>query len=176
MDAVAKAAAYGVTVDAYYAKNAENAYHTGEDEEGETIIIDAYKYAVENLLSAKVSYDTEIEDVKVGVAFTGLDLIHAKDLAVSASASYGKVAGTVYGGYIVKSETWKAGASATYTEDLFKVEGAVDTAKDFLKLSAKISSDTFISGATLEAGYASGNLLANTAEVGSIFAKATIKF
>ncbi|MGN1266896.1 MAG: hypothetical protein ACI4UH_03055, partial [Dorea sp.] len=84
--------------------------------------------------------------------------------------------GEVYGGYIFKAKTWKAGASAAYTEDLYKVEGAIDAAKDSLEVSAKISSSTLVAGATLEAGYKSGNLLANTPVVGVISAKATITF
>ena len=161
-DVVAKVVGYGVTVDAYFATDAT--------------AVTAYKYNNKNLLSAKVAYETMIEDVKVGVSFTGLDLVNSQDLTVSASAKVGKVEGSVYAGYVVKTEAWKAGAAATYTEDLYKVEGAIDTAKDTLKISAKVSSDALVAGASLEAAYESGNLLADPAKVGKISAKATIKF
>ena len=168
MDAVAKFTGYGVTVDAYFALDATGVV-AGEGAK-------AYPYTNKNLLSAKVAYDTTIEDVKVGIAFTGLDLVNTQDLAVSASATVGKISGTVYGGYIVKAESWKAGASATYTEDLYKVSGAIDAAKDTLTVEAKVSSDALVAGASLEAGYKSGNLLADPAKFGAISAKATIKF
>ena len=161
-DAAAKAVAYGVTADAYFALDARD--------------VEDYKYHNENLLSAKVAYKTVIEGVKADVAFTGLDLINTQDLAASVSAEYGKVSGTVYAGYIVDKETWKAGASATYKEALYTVTGSVDAEKDVLKIAAGISSETLVAGATLEAGYASGNLLADEAEYGKITTKATIAF
>lgn len=86
------------------------------------------------------------------------------------------VSGTVYGGYIVKAKSWKAGASATYTEGLYNVEGAIDAEKGSLTVEAKVSSDAIIAGASLEAGYKSGNLVADPAKFGTISAKATIKF
>ena len=162
-DVAAKAVGYGVTADAYFALDA-------------TDVDSDYPYANENLLSAKVAYKTVIEGVEAGVAFTGLDLINSQDLAASVSAKYGKVSGTVYGGYIVDKETWKAGASAEYTEDLFTVTGSVDAKKKDLKITAGISSETLVAGAKLEAKYASGNLLADEAVYGKITTKATIAF
>ena len=161
-DAAAKAVAYGVTADAYFALDARD--------------VEDYKYHNENLLSAKVAYKTVIEGVEADVAFTGLDLINTQDLAASVTAEYGKVSGTVYAGYIVDKETWKAGASATYEEALYTVTGSVDAEEDVLKIAAGISSETLVAGAKLEAKYASGNLLADEAEYGKITAKATIAF
>lgn len=161
-DAAAKAVAYGVTADAYFALDARD--------------VEDYKYNNENLLSAKVAYKTVIEGVEADVAFTGLDLINTQDLAASVTAEYGKISGTVYAGYIVDKETWKAGASATYKEALYTVTGSVDAEKDTLKIAAGISSETLVAGAKLEAKYASGNLLADEAEYGKITAKATIAF
>ena len=161
-DAAAKAVAYGVTADAYFALDARD--------------VEDYKYHNENLLSAKVAYKTVIEGVEADVAFTGLDLINTQDLAASVTAEYGKVSGTVYAGYIVDKETWKAGASATYEEALYTVTGSVDAEKDTLKIAAGISSETLVAGAKLEAKYASGNLLADEAEYGKITAKATSAF
>ena len=168
MDAATKVTGYCVTVDAYFALDA-----TGDvADEGDT----AYPYTNKNLFSAKVAYDTLIEDVEVVVAFIGLDLITTQDLTASATATIGKGSGTVYGGYVVKPQSWKVGASATYTEDLYKVEGAIDAEKGSLTVEAKVSSDTIVAGTSLESGYKSGNLLAGPAKFGVISAKATIKF
>ena len=166
MDAVAKAVGYGVTADAYFALDASDVTEGGTP----------YTYANENLLSAKVAYKTVIEGVEADVAFTGLDLINSQDLAASVSAKYGKVSGTVYAGYIVDTEAWKAGVSATYKADLYEATASADFKEDFMQLKAGVSSEKIVAGATLAAGYESGNLLADDPVVGTVSAMATIKF
>ena len=166
MDAVAKAVGYGVTADAYFALDASDVTAGGT----------AYTYANENLLSAKVAYETVIEDVKASVAFTGLDLINTQDLEGSVEAEYQKVSGKVYAGYIVDTEAWKAGVSATYKADLYEATASADFKEDFMQLKAGVSSEKIVAGATLAAGYESGNLLADDPVVGTISAMATIKF
>ncbi len=132
----------------------------------------------DHILSVQVGAEIEGFDVTV----TGKDLVNIQDLGASvAYALTDELKVGVNGGYVIGTKAWRAGAEATYTAEMFtaKVAGSYNSA-DQLKLSASVSSDKLIDGATLALSYAGDDLLDKvataTSKVGAITASATIAF
>lgn len=171
-----------VSVDAYYATAAANSGSvdkvTGKYTDGA---------AVENLLSAKVATDLNSFEVPVKLTVTGKDLINKQDLGLKAEVAIAEVTLTPSVGYVIKSETFKAGLDVAYTTDAFTAKAGVstETAKfnaDNLLLgaSASVESAALIPGATLKLAWSDAkDLLDNNVDktnYGKIVASCKIAF
>ncbi|MDY5057623.1 MAG: hypothetical protein SPE84_09725 [Bullifex sp.] len=166
-----------VTVDAFYAKSAKlydkvatyaDRYFTGA---GDT----------KDYLSAKVAGSFAINEQPVTVTLVGLDLINKQYLDLEAKSTFSGVETYLNGGYEVKAKLTHLGVGASYTMDkVGKIYGGVGmsitTKVDSLKAKVGIENKTLVSGATLAAEYATGNLVAETDKFGKITASAKITF
>jgi hypothetical protein len=167
---VAVAAAYDfLTVDVYYATDE---FAAQEDENDDPVL--PYGGA-KNVLSAQVGADVAGFDITVG----GKDLVNTQDLYAKVGYAINEqISAAVYGGYVIATETWSAGAEATYKADMFTATASGDLkgtdALSEVKVKVGVSSTTLVDGATLALDYASGNFLDQ--EMGSVTAKATIGF
>ncbi len=155
--------------------------------------------ASENYLATKVAFDLNAFDVPVSFTLAGLDLVNNPYFDLEAKATVADVEITAFGGYqalIVEEDLFanvfhvgadaaytfapvgKLSAGVTYVGYLADAEGA--EVMNALTLKAGLVNDTLISGATLEAGYESGNLIKDNMfmaqSFGKIYAKATIAF
>ena len=133
----------------------------------------------ENYLSTKVAVDLAAFDVPVALTVAGLDLINTQYFDVEAKGTIDALEITGFGGYQVGEKTWHAGASVAYTIDqvgTLTASTSLDgkTEVDTVKASLTLENTTLVSGATLKAGYESGNFI--TKEWGKIFASAKIEF
>lgn len=133
----------------------------------------------ENYLSTKVAVDLAAFDVPVALTVAGLDLINTQYFDVEAKGTIDALEITGFGGYQVGGKTWHAGASVAYTIDQVgtltastALSGVNDV--DSVTASLTLENTTLVSGATLKAGYESGNFIAK--EWGKIFASAKIEF
>ncbi len=142
---------------------------------------------IENLLSAKVITDLNSFEVPVKLTVTGKDLINKQDLGLKAEVAIAEVTLTPSVGYVIKSETFKAGLDVAYTTDAFTAKAGVstETAKfnaDNLLLgaSASVESAALIPGATLKLAWSDAkDLLDNNVEktnYGKIVAYCKIAF
>ena len=172
-----------VTADIYYATNADMP-DDGEDvpeAKVATYTDRAFKIGatVENYLSTKVAVDLAAFDVPVALTVAGLDLINTQYFDVEAKGTIDALEITGFGGYQVGGKTWHAGASVAYTIDQVgtltastALSGVNDV--DSVTASLTLENTTLVSGATLKAGYESGNFIAK--EWGKVFASAKIEF
>ena len=133
----------------------------------------------ENYLSTKVAVDLAAFDVPVALTVAGLDLINTQYFDVEAKGTIDALEITGFGGYQVGGKKWHAGASVAYTIDQVgtltastALSGVNDV--DSVTASLTLENTTLVSGATLKAGYESGNFIAK--EWGKIFASAKIEF
>ena len=159
---VAVAAAYDfVSADIYYGLKDYGAIYGNAD----------------HILSVQLGAVIEGFDITVG----GKDLVNTQDLYASVGYAINEQLSVgVNGGYVIADKVWSAGAEATYTADMFKATASVDLegADKLADVGVKVgvSSDKLVDGATLALDYASGNFVADPAELGTITAKATIAF
>ena len=171
-----------VGVDFYYATAAANSGVDGDPDTGADYADGA---KVEDLLSLQATVDLTGFNVPVGLTLKGKDLVNAQDLSATVDLTFGsfKVSPTV--GYVVDTETFKAGVAAEYACDYFtaKAETNIKTAfeKDDLvwDASASIENTTLIPGATIKLAWSDGdNLLGNggEAEHGKILASLKLDF
>ena len=167
-----------VGVDFYYATAAAN--------DG-TVVAGEYSDAtpVEDLLSLQAKLDLTGFNVPVGLTLKGKDLVNTQDLSATVDLTFGsfKVSPTV--GYVVETETFKAGVAAEYACDYFtaKAETNIKTAFENDDLvwdaTASIENTTLIPGATIKLAWTDGdNLLGNggEAEHGQILASLKLDF
>ena len=135
--------------------------------------------SAENYLSTKVAVDLATFDVPVVLTVAGLDLINTQYFDVEAKGTIDALEITGFGGYQVGGKTWHAGASVAYTIDQVgtltastALSGVNDV--DSVTASLTLENTTLVSGATLKAGYESGNFIDKA--WGKVFASATIEF
>ena len=173
----AKVAVAPVTVDAFFATKTDlmNKVKTYADR-----FFDG-KGEVKNYLSAKVAGSFAIKEQPVTVTLVGLDLINKQYLDLEAKSTFKGVETYINGGYEVKAKLTHLGVGAAYTMDkVGKIYGGVGmsitTKVDTLKAKVGIENKTLVSGATLAAEYATGNLVAETNKFGKITASAKITF
>ena len=171
-----------VGVDFYYATAAANSGVDG-DPDARTDYADGAK--VEDLLSLQAKLDLTGFNVPVGLTLKGKDLVNTQDLSATVDLTFGsfKVSPTV--GYVVDTETFKAGVAAEYACDYFtaKAETNIKTAFENDDLvwdaTASIENTTLIPGATIKLAWSDGdNLLGNRgeAEHGKILASLKLDF
>ena len=171
-----------VGVDFYYATAAANSGVDG-DPDARTDYADGAK--VEDLLSLQAKLDLTGFNVPVGLTLKGKDLVNTQDLSATVDLTFGsfKVSPTV--GYVVDTETFKAGVAAEYACDYFtaKAETNIKTAFENDDLvwdaTASIENTTLIPGATIKLAWTDGdNLLGNGGEAkhGQILASLKLDF
>lgn len=142
---------------------------------------------IENLLSAKVVTDLNSFEVPLKLTVTGKDLINKQDLGLKAEVAIAEVTLTPSVGYVIKSETFKAGLDVAYATDAFTAKAGVstETAKfnaDNLLLgaSASVESAALIPGATLKLAWSDAkDLLDNNdakTNYGKVIASCKIAF
>ena len=147
VDVAAKLAISPVTVDAYYARIANDDAKT------------------ENLLSAQVAVDLNAFDVPVAFTFTGKDLVNKQDLSVKAAFDITEeLSADASVGYVIDTKKLSTSANIAYTADAFTAKAGlgygltVDTEKsNYLTASASIESAAVIPGAVLKAEYKAGD-------------------
>lgn len=152
-----------VAVDVYYARKVQTGYVDDDH--------DLAEINTTNLLSAKVVTDLNEFDVPVKLTLTGKDLINKQNLKLAASVSATEeLTVGVYGGYVIKTEKWSAGADAEYAADMYTLAANVDLskvpadAKITLGVGASISSSKVIPGASLSLGWYDAEDILNGAD------------
>ena len=159
-----------VTVDAYYATD---------------VTVDGKD--IEDLLSLQAKLDLTGFNVPVGLTLKGKDLVNAQDLSATVDLTFGsfKVSPTV--GYVVETETFKAGVAAEYVCDYFTAKAETNIKTAFVDddlvwdASASIENTTLIPGATIKLAWSDAKDLLNndtTAEneYGKIVASLKVEF
>ena len=173
-----------VTVDAFYATKTDllNKVNTYVDRYFVTTDSDTVNtFVVDHYLSAKVAGSFAIKEQPVTVTLVGLDLINRQYLDLEAKSTFKGIETYLNGGYEVKAKLTHLGVGASYTMDkVGKIYGGVGmsitTKVDTLKAKVGIENKTLVSGATLAAEYATGNLVAETGKFGKVSASAKITF
>ena len=173
-----------IGVDFYYATAAANSGVDG-DPDARTDYADGAK--VEDLLSLQAKLDLTGFNVPVGLTLKGKDLVNTQDLSATVDLTFGsfKVSPTV--GYVVDTETFKAGVAAEYACDYFtaKAETNIKTAFENDDLvwdaTASIENTTLIPGATIKLAWTDADDLLNhdadaDNEYGKIMASVKIDF
>ena len=170
-----------VGVDFYYATAAAN--------DGTVDATGKYSDAtpVEDLLSLQAKLDLTGFNVPVGLTLKGKDLVNAQDLSATVDLTFGsfKVSPTV--GYVVETETFKAGVAAEYVCDYFTAKAETNIKTAFVDddlvwdASASIENTTLIPGATIKLAWSDAKDLLNndtTAEneYGKIVASLKVEF
>lgn len=130
------------------------------------VTVDAYYNYGKDLLSAKAAATVE----GVTITATGKDLLNKQDLKLEAETTIEDIDLTVYGGYVLSTKAWSAGASAEY--DIYAA--SVDVAAKSVEVAVSATSSDIINNATLKLAYESGNLVDK--EYGAVNASCTIKF
>ena len=180
----AKVVTVPVTVDAYYATKTDlmNKVKTYVDRyfATEPTGDPANKFVVDNYLSARAVASFAIKDQPVKVTLVGLDLINRQYLDLEATSTFKGVETYVNGGYEVKNSKTHLGIGASYNMDkVGKVYGGVGmsitSAQTTLKAKVGIENKVLVSGATLKAEYATGDLLGD-AKFGKVTASAKVSF
>lgn len=170
-----------VSVDAYYATAAANSGTVAAD--------GSYSDdpAVENLLSAQVATDLNSFEVPLKLTVTGKDLVNTQDLGLKAEVAIAEVTLTPSVGYVIDSETFKAGLDVAYTTDAFTAKAGVSTKTTkfnadtlLLGASASIESAALIPGATLKLAWSDADDLldknSDETNYGKIIASCKIAF
>lgn len=176
-DVAAKFSYAPVTVDAYYATEAEtqNVLEPNKSSSNAT---------VKNLLSAKVAFDLSSFELPVKVAVSCRDILGAKVLGATASAALDALTLSANADYAVVAKSYIVGASAEYKFEAFTLKaGLTYRSEKVLYANASIESSTLVPGATLSLAYGpntnkDGKVTTNllNGKYGSVNAKATIKF
>ena len=169
-----------VGVDFYYATAAANAG---------TVVAGEYKDAtpVEDLLSLQAKLDLTGFNVPVGLTLKGKDLVNTQDLSATVDLTFGsfKVSPTV--GYVVETETFKAGVAAEYVCDYFTAKAETNIKTAFVDddlvwdATASIENSTLIPGATIKLAWTDADDLlkndaANDTDYGKIMASLKVEF
>ena len=169
-----------VGVDFYYATAAAN--------DG-TVVAGEYSDAkpVEDLLSLQAKLDLTGFNVPVGLTLKGKDLVNTQDLSATVDLTFGsfKVSPTV--GYVVETETFKAGVAAEYVCDYFTAKAETNIKTAFVDddlvwdASASIENTTLIPGATIKLAWTDADDLlkndaANDTDYGKIMASLKVEF
>ena len=169
-----------VGVDFYYATAAAN--------DG-TVVAGEYSDAtpVEDLLSLQAKLDLTGFNVPVGLTLKGKDLVNTQDLSATVDLTFGsfKVSPTV--GYVVETETFKAGVAAEYVCDYFTAKAETNIKTAFVDddlvwdATASIENSTLIPGATIKLAWTDADdLLKNDAtndtDYGKIMASLKVEF
>ena len=169
-----------VGVDFYYATAAAN---------GGTVVAGKYSDAtpVEDLLSLQAKLDLTGFNVPVGLTLKGKDLVNTQDLSATVDLTFGsfKVSPTV--GYVVETETFKAGVAAEYVCDYFTAKAETNIKTAFVDddlvwdATASIENSTLIPGATIKLAWTDADdLLKNDAtndtDYGKIMASLKVEF
>ena len=184
-----------VSVDFYYATAAANSGVDGYEAKDTDSDGSEYSYwvdyadgaKVEDLLSLQAKLDLTGFNVPVGLTLKGKDLVNTQDLSATVDLTFGsfKVSPTV--GYVVDTETFKAGVAAEYVCDYFtaKAETNIKTAFENDDLvwdaTASIENSTLIPGATIKLAWTDADDLLNhdddaDNEYGKIMASVKIDF
>ena len=156
------------------------------------LTIDAYYGTVtdknhKDLLSAQVVTDLNSFEVPVKLTVTGKDLVNTQDLGLKAEFTVADVTLTPSVGYVIGTETFKAGLKVGYTHEYFtlaaetSVETGFEKANTTLKASASVENTTLIPGATLKLAWADANDLINAKNAdnnnyGTVIASLEVKF
>ena len=158
----------------------------------------------EDYLSAKVGFDLNAFDVPVTLALVGMDIVNNPYIDLEAVVAVAGFDITAYAGYqylddLYKSNAIHVGANVAYTIEkvgklsigstfatvlLNKDEIGQDDSFNAMSLELALENTTLVTGATLKAGYKTGNLLDNeiggmkleTADMGEVYVSATIEF
>ena len=152
MDAVANFTYDFVTVDAFYATEAQ----TNQD-----------KSTTENLLSTQVKVDLNTKDMPLAITVSAKDLVNKQDLDAKVEIGLGAFTLTPAVGYVIDTEKFNAGIDVAYAHEYFTVKGAFSLTTQFedrttqLKASASIESASVIPGATVKLAWSNGNDLLN---------------
>ena len=169
-----------VGVDFYYATAAAN--------DG-TVVAGEYSDAtpVEDLLSLQAKLDLTGFNVPVGLTLKGKDLVNTQDLSATVDLTFGsfKVSPTV--GYVVETETFKAGVAAEYVCDYFTAKAETNIKTAFVDddlvwdATASIENSTLIPGATIKLAWTDADDLlkndaANDTDYGKIMASLKVEF
>ena len=169
-----------VGVDFYYATAAAN---------GGTVVAGKYSDAtpVEDLLSLQAKLDLTGFNVPVGLTLKGKDLVNTQDLSATVDLTFGsfKVSPTV--GYVVETETFKAGVAAEYVCDYFTAKAETNIKTAFVDddlvwdATASIENSTLIPGATIKLAWTDADDLlkndaANKTDYGKIMASLKVEF
>ena len=169
-----------VGVDFYYATAAAN--------DG-TVVDGEYSDAtpVEDLLSLQAKLDLTGFNVPVGLTLKGKDLVNTQDLSATVDLTFGsfKVSPTV--GYVVETETFKAGVAAEYVCDYFTAKAETNIKTAFVDddlvwdATASIENSTLIPGATIKLAWTDADDLlkndaANDTDYGKIMASLKVEF
>lgn len=175
-DVAAKFSYAPVTVDAYYATEAKTQNVLEPSKTGSNA-------TVKNLLSAKVAFDLSSFELPLNVAVSCRDILGAKVLGASASATLDALKLSANADYAVVAKAYVVGASAEYKFEAFTVKaGLTYRSEKVLYANASIESDTLVPGATLSLSYgpntASGKVTTNllNGKYGLVNAKAIITF
>ena len=170
-----------VGVDFYYATAAAN--------DGTVDATGKYSDAtpVEDLLSLQAKLDLTGFNVPVGLTLKGKDLVNTQDLSATVDLTFGsfKVSPTV--GYVVETETFKAGVAAEYVCDYFTAKAETNIKTAFVDddlvwdASASIENTTLIPGATIKLAWSDADDLlkndaANDTDYGKIMASLKVEF
>ena len=156
------------------------------------VTVDAYYGTMtdknhKNLLSAQVVTDLNSFEVPVKLTVTGKDLVNTQDLGLKAEFTVADVTLTPSVGYVIGTETFKAGLKVGYTHEYFtlaaetSVETGFEKANTTLKASASVENTTLIPGATLKLAWADANDLINAKNAdnnnyGTVIASLEVKF
>ena len=170
-----------VGVDFYYATAAAN--------DGTVDAAGEYSDAtpVEDLLSLQAKLDLTGFNVPVGLTLKGKDLVNTQDLSATVDLTFGsfKVSPTV--GYVVETETFKAGVAAEYVCDYFTAKAETNIKTAFVDddlvwdATASIENSTLIPGATIKLAWTDADDLlkndaANDTDYGKIMASLKVEF
>ena len=142
---------------------------------------------VENLLSLQAVLDLTAFNAPVKLTLTGKDLVNTQDLSATVDLVFGAFTVSPTVGYVVDTETFKAGVAAEYACDYFtaKAETNISTAFEDDDLvwdaTASIENTTLIPGATIKLAWTDAeDLLKHDAdadnEYGKIMASVKIDF
>ena len=158
----------------------------------------------EDYLSAKVSFNMNAFDVPVALTLAAMDIVNNPYIDLEAAVAVAGFDITAYAGYqylddLYKSNAIHVGANVAYTIEkvgklsigstfatvlLNKDEIGLDDSFNAMSLELALENTTLVTGATLKAGYKTGNLLDNeiggmkleTADMGEVYVSATIEF
>ena len=176
-DVAAKFSFAPVTVDAYYATEADTQAILEPNKKSDNT-------TVENLISAKVAADLSAFEIPVTVAVTGRDILDQQVIGASASASVDALTVGATFDYAVKAKAYLVGATASYAFDAFTVSAGINyRSEKQLYANASIESSSIVPGATLKLAYGpttddNGKVVTNLLDkkYGKIDASCTISF
>ena len=162
------------------------------------------KHSTKDILSFQAKFDLNAFDVPVALTLVGMDIVNNPYIDLEAAVAVAGFDITAYAGYqylddLYKSNAIHVGANVAYTIEkvgklsigstfatvlLNKDEIGLDDSFNAMSLELALENTTLVTGATLKAGYKTGNLLDNeiggmkleTADMGEVYVSATIEF